>query len=120
MFTHGTCLGAMLVCISVGAVADDSPTSDETGPAAEWVCSIGILMCVLFVNVFIAVEELWEGFETAKGLPSVAFLGCFMQLLWLEEHGRSGVGLCPMEIGGVLITLHMFRFTRRSHHVPSG
>ena len=56
---------AFLVC----AVADDSPTSNETGLAAEGVCSIGILMCVLFVNVFATVEELWEGFETAKGLP---------------------------------------------------
>ena len=26
----------------------------------------------------------------------------------------------PMRIGGVLIILHMFQFTRRSHHVPSG
>ena len=24
---------------------------------------------ILFMNVFTAVEELWEGFETAKGLP---------------------------------------------------
>ena len=52
MFAHGTCLGASLVCI---AVADDSPISNETGPAAEGVCSIGILMCVLCVNIFIAV-----------------------------------------------------------------
>ena len=44
------------------------------------VCDIGILMCVLCVNVFIAVEELWEGFEAAKRLPSVGLLGCFMQL----------------------------------------
>ena len=58
-----------MVSIAVCAVADDSPTSDETGPIAEWVCSIGILMCALFVNAFIAVEELWEGFETAMGLP---------------------------------------------------
>ena len=34
-------------------------TSDYTGPAAEGVYSIGIFMCVLFVNVVIAVEELW-------------------------------------------------------------
>ena len=54
-----------MVCIAVYTVADDSPISDETGPAAEGVCRIGILLCVLFVNVFIAVEELWEGFETA-------------------------------------------------------
>ena len=33
---------------------------------------------------------------------------------------HQGVGLCPMEIRGVLVTLHMFRFTHRSHHVPSG
>ena len=52
-------------------------------------CSIGILMCVLFVNVFAAVEELWEEFETTKGLPWVAFQGCFLQLLLREEHGRS-------------------------------
>ena len=64
-FAHGKCLGASLVCISVCAVTDDSPISDETGPAAEGVCIIGILTCVLFVNVFIAVEELWEGFDTA-------------------------------------------------------
>ena len=89
MFTRGTCLGALLVCISVCAVADDSPTSDETGPAAEGMCNIGILMCVLFVNVFPAVKELWEGLETAKGLPWVAFHCCFMQLLWREKHGRS-------------------------------
>ena len=50
-------------------VADDSPIGDETGPAAERVCGIGILMCVLFVNVFTTVEKLWEGFETSKGLP---------------------------------------------------
>ena len=30
-----------------------------------------------------------------------------------------GVGLCPMGIWGVLVTLHMFWLTRRSHHVPS-
>ena len=39
--------------------------------AAEGVCSIGILRCVLFVNVFTAVEELWEVFDTAKCLPCV-------------------------------------------------
>ena len=66
---------------------DKKPISDEIGLAAEGVCSIGILMCVRFVNVFTAVEELWEGFETARGLPWVAFHGCFMQLLRLEEHG---------------------------------
>ena len=62
-FAHGTCLGASLVCIAVCAVADDSPISDETGPTAEGVCSIGILMCVLCMNVFIAVEELREGLK---------------------------------------------------------
>ena len=66
--------------VSVCAVADDSRTSDETGPATEGVCSIGIVMCVLFVNVFTAAEELWEGFERRKGYPWVAFHGCFMQL----------------------------------------
>ena len=49
------------MCIYVSAVADDLPTSDETGPAAEGVCSIGILVCV-FGNVFTAMEEVWEGF----------------------------------------------------------
>ena len=78
-----------MVSIAVCAVTDDSPTSDEPGPTAECVYSIGILMCVPCVNVFTAMEELWEGFETAKGLPWVAFLGCFMQLLQLEEYGRS-------------------------------
>ena len=58
-----------MVCSAVCAVTDDSPIWDETGQAAEGVCSIGILMCVLFVNVFSAVEKLWEGFETTKGLP---------------------------------------------------
>ena len=82
MFSHGTNLWASLICISVGAVTDDSPTSDETGPAADGVCSIGILMCVLFV--FTAVEELWEGFETAKGLTWVVFHGCFLQFRWRE------------------------------------
>ena len=33
---------------------------------------------------------------------------------------RFGDGLCPMGIGGVLVTLHMFQFSRRPHHVPSG
>ena len=70
-----------MVRVSVCTVADDLPTSDETGPAAEGVCGIEILMYVLFVNVFIVVEEIWEGFETAKGSPWVAFHGCFMQLL---------------------------------------
>ena len=77
-----------MVCIDVCAVTD-SQTSNETGLVAEGVCSIGILTCVLFVNVFTDVEELREGFETGKGLPWVAFHGCIMQLLQLEEHGRS-------------------------------
>ena len=39
-------LGSLMACIAVCAVADDSPISDETGLAAEGVCSIGILMRV--------------------------------------------------------------------------
>ena len=59
-----------MVRIAVCVVAEDSPVSEETGPAADGVCSIGVLTCVPFVNVLTAaVEELWEGFETAKGLP---------------------------------------------------
>ena len=58
-----------VVYVSVCTVADDSPTSDETGLAAEVVCSIGILMYVIVMNVFTAMDELWEGFETVKGLP---------------------------------------------------
>ena len=54
-----------MVCISVCAVVDDSPIGDETSPVGEGVCSIGILMCVLWANIFIVIEELWEGFETA-------------------------------------------------------
>ena len=42
--------------VSVSAVADDSQASDVTDPAAEGVCSIGILMYVPFVNVFTAVD----------------------------------------------------------------
>ena len=61
MFARGTCLGASLVCIPIYPIADDSQISDETGPVAEGVCSIGILMCVLCVNVSIVVEEHWEG-----------------------------------------------------------
>ena len=78
-----------MVCIAVCAVADDLPISDETGLAAEGVCCIGSVMCVLFVNISTAVEDLLEGFETAKGLTWVALHGCFMQLLQSEEHGRS-------------------------------
>ena len=53
---------------------------ESTGPAAEEVCSIEIPMYGIFVNVFTAVEELWEGVETAKGLTCVAFHYCFMLL----------------------------------------
>ena len=67
-----------MVCIAVCAIAEDSPISDETGPAAEGVCSIGILMFVLCMDVFTAVEELWEGFEMAKGYV----LGCLSWLLY--------------------------------------
>ena len=42
---------------------------------ARVVYSIGIVVCVLCVNVFIVVEELWEGLETAKLLPWVTFRG---------------------------------------------
>ena len=77
-------------CIAVCAIADDSPISYETGPVAEGVCSIGIVVCVLCVNVFIVIEELWEWFETVLSTYLVyVFLGCFMQLLWLEECGRG-------------------------------
>ena len=48
-----------MVCIAVYAIADDSPINDETSPVAEVMWSIGILTCVLCVNVFIVVEELW-------------------------------------------------------------
>ena len=68
-----------MVCIAVCAVADDLPICDETGPAGEGVCSIGILMCVLFVNVFIVVEKPWEGFQTAKCLLFFGLLGYFTQ-----------------------------------------
>ena len=77
-----------MVCIAVCAVADYSPISDETASVAEGVCSIGILMYVLFVNVFTAVAELWEVIETANCLPCVSLLGCFMQLLQLDGDWR--------------------------------
>ena len=54
-----------MVCIAVYAITDDSPISDETSTVAEGVYSIGIVVCVLCVNDFIVVEDLWEGFETA-------------------------------------------------------
>ena len=57
-----------MVCIAVYVFADDSPISDETSPVVEGVYRIGILKCVRCVNVFIVVEELWEGFETALAL----------------------------------------------------
>ena len=47
---HGTCFVTSVVHISVYAITDDLRISDETGPVAEGVCSIGILMYVLFVN----------------------------------------------------------------------
>ena len=46
-FAHGKCLGVSLVYIAVCAIADDLPTTNETGPVAEGVCSIGILVCTL-------------------------------------------------------------------------
>ena len=58
MVACSTCLGASLVCIAIYAIADDSPISDETGPVAEGVYSIGILMRVPCVNIFIVVEQL--------------------------------------------------------------
>ena len=64
-----------MVCIAVYAIADDSPISDETGPVAEGLCSIGILMCVLCVNLFMVVEKFWEGFDAAQHLPCVGLLG---------------------------------------------
>ena len=76
-----------MVCIAVYVVTNDSSVSDETGLVTERGCSIGVLMCVLFVNVFTAVEELWEGFETAKGLPWYAFLVALCN--FIGEHGRS-------------------------------
>ena len=44
--------------VSVCAVADESQTSEETGPTAEGVGSIGIFIYVLFLKVFTAVAEL--------------------------------------------------------------
>ena len=69
-----------MVRVSVCAVTDDLRISNETVPAVEGVRSVRIPINVLFVNVFTATEELWEGLEMAKGLPCVAFHGCFMQL----------------------------------------
>ena len=66
MFACDTCLRASLVYIAVGAIADDSPISDETSPVAEGsVKHCDCHVCVQCVNVFIVVEELWEGFETS-------------------------------------------------------
>ena len=88
-FARGTCLRALLVCIAVYAIADDSPISDETSPVTEGMCSIGIVVRVLCVNVFIVVEELWEGFETAERLPCVGFLG-----LLYAASSAAGRGRC--------------------------
>ena len=73
--------------VSVCAVADDPPISDESSPAAEGMCSNGIFMCTICECLYSYGEG--EGFEIAKGLPCLTFHGCFMQLLWLEEYGRS-------------------------------
>ena len=62
---RGTGMRASLVRIAVSAIADYSPISDETGPVAEGSVSHWVVMCVLCVNVFMVVEELWEGLETA-------------------------------------------------------
>ena len=52
-------------------------------------CSIGILLHVLLVNVCTC-RGTRVGFETAKGLPYVAFLGCFMQFIgWLSMGVNS-------------------------------
>ena len=49
-------------------------------------CGIGILMYVLIVNVC-SYGGTWVEFETVKGSPCIAFLGCFMQLFfWLEDY----------------------------------
>ena len=42
-------------------------------------------MCVLCVNVFLVVEELWEGFETALCFPCVGLLG----LLYAAASARG-------------------------------
>ena len=78
-------------CMFVCAVTDDSPTSDETGPAAKGVCSIGIL-CVLFVNVFPAVEELlWR--NSWKGLKQERFtLRSLSWLLYAALFGWKNMG----------------------------
>ena len=47
---RGTCLGASVVHVSASAVADDSPISDEAGPAAERGC-VALGFSVLLVNV---------------------------------------------------------------------
>ena len=73
-----------MVGIAVYAIADDLPISDETSPVAEGVCSIGILMCVLCVNVFIVVEEPWEVFETTSHLPCVSLLGLLYAATWVR------------------------------------
>ena len=49
------------------------------------VYSIGIVMCVLCVNVFIVVEELWEGFETAFS----TYLASLLRLLYAAILARG-------------------------------
>ena len=89
-----------MVCIAVYAITDDLPISDETGPVAEGMCCIGILMCVLFVNVFTAVEELWEGFETAKGLPWVALSWLLSAASSARRAWEDSIYLCnPIHLG---------------------
>ena len=68
MIAINTAINATPDSIAVCTIADDLPTSDETGLVAEGVYSIGILMCVRCVNIFIVVEELWKGIETALAL----------------------------------------------------
>ena len=75
----------------LSALSDDLRIRDETGPAAEGACGIGILMCVRCVNVFTAVEELGERFETAKRLPWVGLLG-------LLYAAASAGGMCEVLI----------------------
>ena len=50
------------------------------------VCSIGILMYVILVNVC-SCRGTRIGFETARGLPCVAFVGYFMWLSLAQSRG---------------------------------
>ena len=85
----------MFVC----AVADDSSTSTESS-AVEGVCNIGILVYIRFVNVFAAVEELWQRFEIAKGLPCVTFRGCFIHLSLARRAWEESIYLyIPSRLG---------------------